>query len=201
MSFEGFYQTVCENGCYYEPDVYDNFEKNNCCGICGSRIIFKNLVDETNGNSDGYICIPVANYKVNDNFFNRYLKYKNLLQEKIEKLIHPDDIIKLPLEKIIELFPYFDKQYTLRIESSLKKDNDNELVPYSYVCFGKTKFIDNNSEIFEEAYMNEYGEISNQGSFECCEWFYDSNIKDMVIKLYKNMWNRTFVPIYKRKNV
>lgn len=50
MSFEGYYQVKCENGHYYTESVYCDSPN---CEECGASVI-KNMVDETNGTSDGY---------------------------------------------------------------------------------------------------------------------------------------------------
>jgi hypothetical protein len=52
MSFEGFYQLICEEGHRTGCDCY---ELCLACHICGKAVIFQNLVDQTNGNEVGYI--------------------------------------------------------------------------------------------------------------------------------------------------
>ena len=51
MSFEGYYQVLCENGHYTAFDVFDEPEKQEC-GICGASRAWENLVDQTNGSYD-----------------------------------------------------------------------------------------------------------------------------------------------------
>ena len=51
MSFEGFYQIICENGHYDTEDCFV-FDINNNCKICNGKIIWWNLVDYTNGSHD-----------------------------------------------------------------------------------------------------------------------------------------------------
>jgi len=50
MSFEGYYQCLCEKGHYFIVDIYewDLPELRPKCPICKKDIIWYNLVDETN---------------------------------------------------------------------------------------------------------------------------------------------------------
>ena len=48
MSFEGYYQLICRNGHYMCYDVYDCPE-NTRCDICNAEIVWKHIVDLTNG--------------------------------------------------------------------------------------------------------------------------------------------------------
>lgn len=53
MSFEGFYQMLCENGHSMHEDVYGFDEpENKLCSICGKKVAWWNLVDTTNGSWD-----------------------------------------------------------------------------------------------------------------------------------------------------
>lgn len=58
MSFEGYYQILCENGHYFEYDVYSNFGIDNYgfwkCPECNSRLAWYNLVDETNSEEEDW---------------------------------------------------------------------------------------------------------------------------------------------------
>jgi len=51
MSFEGWYQMICENGHYFSGDCYDIEPENAACQ-CGSKVKWWNLVDVTNGSWD-----------------------------------------------------------------------------------------------------------------------------------------------------
>ena len=51
MSFEGYYQVLCENGHLNTWDVYSSPEENIRCH-CGKKFVWKNLVDQTNGSFD-----------------------------------------------------------------------------------------------------------------------------------------------------
>jgi hypothetical protein len=54
MSFEGYYQLVCENNHYFTMDVYSwDFNKRKCI-YCDSTISQSNLVDETNCSGEGH---------------------------------------------------------------------------------------------------------------------------------------------------
>jgi len=55
MSYEGRIQVICKNGHYHEIDIYDGNQDN--CHTCEERIIWRNGVDDTNGESAGYIKI------------------------------------------------------------------------------------------------------------------------------------------------
>lgn len=50
MSYEGYYQCICEKGHRFDVDVYN---KESC--PCGSKTVVFNSVDETNGYDVGYI--------------------------------------------------------------------------------------------------------------------------------------------------
>ena len=45
MSFEGYYQHLCENGHYWCCDAYCD---NDTCNECGGNSVWENLVDQTN---------------------------------------------------------------------------------------------------------------------------------------------------------
>jgi len=50
MSFEGYYQCLCEKGHYSELDVYDPAANDTyVCPICNSPVAWHNQVDTTNG--------------------------------------------------------------------------------------------------------------------------------------------------------
>jgi DNA-directed RNA polymerase subunit RPC12/RpoP len=53
MSFEGFYQVLCEKGHQYTLDVYgDPKPEKSKCVVCGGKANWWNLVDTTNGSWD-----------------------------------------------------------------------------------------------------------------------------------------------------
>lgn len=58
MSFEGYFQILCENGHYFCPDVYSvaNFAFKSYdeweCPICQAKMAWYNIVDLTNGSED-----------------------------------------------------------------------------------------------------------------------------------------------------
>lgn len=53
MSFEGYYQTICQCGHYSIKDCNDSGPYDKC--HCGLPIVWENLVDETNCEGDGFI--------------------------------------------------------------------------------------------------------------------------------------------------
>jgi hypothetical protein len=53
MSYEGHQQIWCKNGHYWEVDVYG--EAPQSCPTCMAKVAFVNDVDDTNGDSYGYI--------------------------------------------------------------------------------------------------------------------------------------------------
>lgn len=61
MSFEGRYQNWCPNGHYWEQDVYA--DDTAPCPYCGEISVIKNMVDDTNGEADGYITPIVQSVK------------------------------------------------------------------------------------------------------------------------------------------
>ncbi len=55
MSFEGFYQAWCPKGHESQYDVYDVSDcENEPCSFCGALRVATNLVDQTNGPSEGF---------------------------------------------------------------------------------------------------------------------------------------------------
>lgn len=65
MSFEGYYQRLCKEGHYWCVDTcgYD-IEEDELCLKCGTKYVWENLVDVTNGSYeyngiriDGYIAL------------------------------------------------------------------------------------------------------------------------------------------------
>ena len=213
MSFEGYYQIVCKNGHYTEIDVYDTTDDDKCID-CHQDIIFRNLVDETNCENSGYVRIPTDRvYNVDKKFFEKYLSSEYRIEyfkKRNKNLIDPIHIEfnkkEYPLEKLAELFCYFDPTKELKIEISLKSDEGGNVVPYVIATFGKSNY-DIYSKEFEKTgiqwiplYIDEYGQECDEcykNAYECYEYSYDADIYYIVFLLYKNMWNRCFA--YKLK--
>ncbi|RLG37460.1 MAG: hypothetical protein DRO01_07150 [Thermoproteota archaeon] len=73
MSFEGYYQILCERGHYWTEDVYlvDDPVSELRCPKCGGRVVWYNLVDVTNGSYDedgnridGYVELEIEEERV-----------------------------------------------------------------------------------------------------------------------------------------
>jgi hypothetical protein len=197
MSFEGYYQCVCKNGHYFEIDVYDDRDK---CVDCFQDLIFKNTVDETNCETAGYIRIPInKSGDVEKKFFDKYFSTKEKIdrfKERKYKLPCLDNYKRgMPLEKLIDLFQYFDKNKTLRVEFKLDKDAGGETVPYVIATFGFYNY-DRSSDDYmqwQTMYIDDYGQENlDQIGYECFEMCYDADVYYVVFELYKNMWNRCF---------
>lgn len=54
MSFEGYYQLLCENGHETQASVWDT-DAETSCATCGGKIIYHNLVDCTNESNEGIV--------------------------------------------------------------------------------------------------------------------------------------------------
>jgi hypothetical protein len=197
VSFEGYYQCVCKNGHYFEIDVYDDRDK---CVDCFQDLIFKNTVDETNCETAGYIRIPInKSGDVEKKFFDKYFSTKEKIdrfKERKYKLPCLDNYKRgMPLEKLIDLFQYFDKNKTLRVEFKLDKDAGGETVPYVIATFGFYNY-DRSSDDYmqwQTMYIDDYGQENlDQIGYECFEMCYDADVYYVVFELYKNMWNRCF---------
>jgi hypothetical protein len=52
VSYEGYVQTICENGHYGEHNDYDDLET---CSVCGAPFAMYNCVDDTNCEQSGVI--------------------------------------------------------------------------------------------------------------------------------------------------
>ena len=71
MSFEGYYQLICKNGHYSTIDamevIYGQELSDLVCDDCGEKMIWENLVDDTNCDNVDYIDLEVksdAEFKV-----------------------------------------------------------------------------------------------------------------------------------------
>ena len=75
MSFEGYYQCLCDHGHYWTEDCYTIFsgdDSKSICPECKNPHIWKNLVDITNGSFeedeekriDGYIELELESEKI-----------------------------------------------------------------------------------------------------------------------------------------
>ena len=207
MSFEGYYQCVCKNGHYFEINAYDDRDK---CVDCYQDIVMKNIVDETNCEQYGYVRIPVdKSFNVDKEFFKRYFASEEKISYfylRNKRLIHLYNLQYAKeyfrLEKIIDLFQYFDKNKTLKIEFKTKKDSNEKLVPFVSVSFGSIDCDVDSVEYgqWKELSVNEYGQESNsKESYKCLETGYDTDVYTVVFELYKNMWNRCFNPRFNEK--
>lgn len=56
MSFEGYYQKLCEKGHLTCVDVYGP-EDDKC--NCGKKFVWENTVDQTNGENDGLVNLEI----------------------------------------------------------------------------------------------------------------------------------------------
>jgi len=62
MSFEGYYQMLCEKGHLTLADAYIKYEYDSCCandGDCGCKFVWSNLVDDTSNDEVGKIELEV----------------------------------------------------------------------------------------------------------------------------------------------
>lgn len=56
MSYEGYIQELCANGhLSEEPESYCDYEVGARCLVCGAEIVWKNSVDDTNGDACGAV--------------------------------------------------------------------------------------------------------------------------------------------------
>lgn len=55
MSYEGYRQFICPRGHTFSRDVYDADADSPTCDECGRKPIWRNSVDETNGDAFGYV--------------------------------------------------------------------------------------------------------------------------------------------------
>jgi hypothetical protein len=56
MSFEGYFQLLCANGHYFTADAYYYDTHEDCpCLACGAEVVWENLVDTTNVETEGYV--------------------------------------------------------------------------------------------------------------------------------------------------
>lgn len=87
MSFEGYYQTRCVNGHQLNVNCY-MFDSNYKCEECGGMIIRSNLVDQTNGDDDGYDPSMEADYlfrAVDISSYNKLKKEVEYFHSQLQK--------------------------------------------------------------------------------------------------------------------
>lgn len=49
MSFEGYYEFLCERGHFFVKDIYADDEELAKCPVCNSSVKWWNIIDTTNG--------------------------------------------------------------------------------------------------------------------------------------------------------
>jgi len=59
MSFEGYYQFLCDDGHYWIANVYEHDEDTAKCPYCNKKVKWWNLVNETNEPDVGKIELKV----------------------------------------------------------------------------------------------------------------------------------------------
>ena len=52
MSFEGYYEALCEDGHLTNIDQFSDLETGDPCSVCGKPIKYIHVVDQTNGIED-----------------------------------------------------------------------------------------------------------------------------------------------------
>ena len=198
MSFEGYYQCICENGHYFEIDVNEERDK---CVDCFSPIVFKNIVDETNSESLNCFNIPLdKSGNVDKKYFEKHFsnEFRKELYLERRKMLKPYVIEfsdEYSSDEIIDNFHYFNLRKTLKIEYRYEKDAGNDLVPYVFVSFGETKYTEDHKEEWQPLFIDKYGEeISEKedNGYECTILCYDGDIRKCVIELYKEIYKRIF---------
>lgn len=178
-----FYQCVCINNHYTEIT-----ELRDTCVDCFCELKFIAKIDNN-------IMLNINPQDVNRNF-----KYLNYLNNNKDLLIEPNQLKNIPLEKIVELFKYFNykKDNILKIEWRQAKDMDNEYIPYVVATWGQKTYL-TSGEFWDTIFLDEYGmqytetELNDiKNIYECYQHSYDYDIKSMVIELYTNIWNRKY---------
>ena len=53
MSFEGYYQVICRSGHASTRSLWEEVDSTTDCDFCLDKLVWRNLVDETNGSHDG----------------------------------------------------------------------------------------------------------------------------------------------------
>ena len=88
MSFQGYYQIICENGHLSTCDVYDfEFEVFEC-PICKGKKAFRNLVDQTNCCTGFDTCPNAEEKKTCCGIGIGYKSFKVWREKRIEKCEH-----------------------------------------------------------------------------------------------------------------
>lgn len=67
MSFEGYYEALCEDGHLTNIDQFSDLEKGDPCNVCGKPIKYIHVVDQTNGSEDEtHLKLTVASPEVRE---------------------------------------------------------------------------------------------------------------------------------------
>ena len=125
---------------------------------------------------------------------------------EIEKVNDIEDSIRgakcnIPLEKLIDKFNEIDKRYQLTIEVSKKKENAHSdvIVPFVCVRYGETVYNLKENKSFDTACFIKDGKLflpeeenylPKEDEYECCIWYYDTDVKETVFELYMNIITR-----------
>lgn len=177
-----FYQCICKNNHYTEVSTY----RENCVD-CHMPIIFVFQVKN--------------NIAININAVDCQRDFK--LLEKLKKytdmLVQPQKLKELPLEKIVQLFGYFNNQKKCVLEWKMAKNQSNEYVPYVVAKWGKTHYL-TSGEFWETTFLDQYGNEFDESNAQCdiyqleqCYVFsYEDDLKNMIIELYTIIWNKKY---------
>ena len=125
MSFEGYYQVRCKNGHYYRVDCY-SFDSDHRCMVCDATVKY-NLVDETNGESDGY------DYSMEDGADQQITVWQSDL-DQMKKIVSSFINHSNGLSKWVRIAHYKEK-----IPKELADDIDDL---YSFQCMVEDKLAD-----------------------------------------------------------
>jgi hypothetical protein len=105
----------------------------------------------------------------------------------------------LPLETLIDLINDIDKECKLVIETSLMKDinAENSYIPFVKISYNKVVYNPVINDIEEKIVLiknksllvNLNNNVTDY-DYECCIWYYNRNVKDVLFELYMNIITR-----------
>ncbi len=88
MSFEGHFQLLCEDGHYSTCDCTDD-ETQVPCYICGKKMVWFNIVDNTNGDDDCMLDMNKFLFKPETREICN-LGYEHIIEHNVYKI--PNDV-------------------------------------------------------------------------------------------------------------
>ena len=115
MSYEGYVQTICENGHYSEFDAHDTrwVRGEIECPECESEIVWVNEVDETNCDGYGYIEVELDKPAVTETC--DHCGHTRVVEE---------ETYKIPGDDAVRMYYEWDYENSMPVYHPIKRRDD-----------------------------------------------------------------------------